>query len=161
MIFDNKIDIKTFLAIMLIITLGVVFMYLRKNNYQLNVTGYNIEHFPSSLRYSDKIRRQPKKIIPKLGTEMVENTRHYDSLPDDYEYLYDYEKNFKESKVYGDYNSRLEAYKGYLYSHKNSFHTLNDIDIDNLTKLLNEVDLSNSDIPDNFKYSKDFTAVNN
>lgn len=161
MIFDNKIDIKVFLATMLILALGIGFIYLRQNNYQLKVKPYNIEHFPSTLRYSDKIRQSPKEIIPRLGAEMIKNTKNYDALPDDYDYLYDYEKNFLENKVYGDYNSRLEAYKGYLYTNKNNFHNLDDKDIDNLTKLLNEINLTNRDIPDNFKYTKDFTASNN
>lgn len=160
-ILDGKVDMKTLLALFCILVFGILFIYLKQDNYQLNVKGYNIEHFPSTLRYTDNIRQTPKNVITKLTDEMKYNSKNFSTLPDDYDYLYNYEKNFDLNKVYGDYNSKLDAYQDFLYKHKNSFHNLDDKDVDNLIKLLNGINLSNSDIPDNFEYKKDFRASNN
>lgn len=140
----------------MIIFCGIIFIYLKKGT---TIIGYKIEHFPATLRYTDKIRQTPKRILSKLTSEMKENTKHYEALPDDYDYLYDYEKNF-DNTVYGDFRSRLDAYRGFLYKNKNNFHELSDKDVDNLSKLLNSIPIKNSDIPETFSYRNDFTAVN-
>lgn len=162
MIFDflkNTIQMDSLCTLSLIIICGIVLIYLQKQN-KSAPSGYNIEHFPTSLHYHDSIRQQPKKLISKLATHMEQDTFHYKTLPDDYDYLYNYEKNFHLGKRYGDFASRLEAYETFLRTNKNSFHNLDDKDVDNLTMILNGKSLKNADIPDNFVYKKDFRAVN-
>ena len=145
----NTISIWT---IFLIILSGILFMKLQNKK--------TYEHFPSRLRYSEKLRKNPKLLIPKIGNQMKEDIK-FKSLPDDYDYLYDYERNFEINKVYGDYPTRLEGYKKYLLSNKNSFHNLEDKDVDNLIKLLNNGEIRESDISQDFVYKKDFRAQNN
>lgn len=162
-----ELDIKTVLAVLLIIICGAFFTYLpyleKKNpiGYNKIPTGSNIEHFPSTMRYTDNIRKEPKTIIPRIVTTMAKDAaKDIKSLPDDYMYLYGYEKNFDNSKVYGDFSSRLEAYHNFLLQNKNNFHNLEAKDIDNLTKLLNGKILNEMDIPNNFRYKQEFKAVN-
>ena len=82
------------------------------------------------------------------------------SLPDDYMYLYDYEKNFDNTKVYGDFGNRLNAYQNFLLRHKNDYHDLSGKDIDNLAKLLNGQEIYNQNIPSKFSYEQEFKAIN-
>lgn len=148
---DYQLDIKSICTILLIILFGILFISLQKQKY------IRIEKFP---HYTEKIHQKPKTLIPKLTQEIKHQAFNYKTLPDDYDYLYDYEKNFDLNRVSGDYTSRLDAYENFLLKNRNSFHNLDDKDINNLIKLLNEEKLSNSDIPNNFIYKKDFTAMN-
>ena len=150
MIFE--ISLTHILIICMIIISGSILIYLQIPKTQ--------EHFP---RFTEKLHEKPKLLLPMLADDMREKvrTKSYSTLPDDYQYLYDYEKNFEISKVYGDFASRLEAYKAFLMENKNTFHNLSEKDIDNLAKLLNNINLSDQDIPNNFVYKKDFTASNN
>lgn len=145
-------DKKTLWTLAIICCFALIYVYLQRKQYK--------EHFPSTVRYDDSIRIQPKRLIPKIGKQMKVDTKNVNALPDDYQYLYDYEKNFQVAKIHGNYDSRLDAYTNYLYKYKNSFHNLDEQDLDNLTKLLNGISLSNTDIPDNFVYKKDFRAGN-
>ena len=88
--------VNTLLAVFLIIIVGILFMYLThfggfappgKNKFK------GIEHFPASLKFHEGIRRQPKALIPKIIKHMNQEKTLLKSLPDDYMYLYDYEKN--------------------------------------------------------------------
>ena len=151
----NTIDLNSICVVCLILVCGIVFIHLQKHNY------LHIEHFPASLRYTEKLHQQPKLLLPKIAAEMHKNTTNYSALPDDYQYLYDYEKNFDKTMIHGNFPNRLSAYEGFLMKNKNTFHNLDDRDIDNLAKLLNNGSLSNQDIPDNFIYKKDFIAINN
>ncbi len=155
-----ELDCGTLLAVFLIIIGGILFIYLphfggREKKNKLR----GIEHFPASLRFHEGIRRQPKALIPKIIKHMNQEKTLLKSLPDDYMYLYDYEKNFDEKKIYGDFKNRLEAYKHYLQRHKNDFHDLNNLDINNLTKLLNDQVIKDNDIPNNFSYQEEFKAL--
>jgi hypothetical protein len=152
-LFNNSINLNSLCILCLIIICGIGFIYL-------NNRPRKIEHFPSTLRYTEKIRQKPKLLLPKITSEMHKNSIDYGYLPDDYEYLYNYEKNFSVNRVYGDYTSRLDGYKGFLIKNKNSFHNLDEKDLDNLTKLLNNIQLTNEDIPKDFIYNKDFGAMN-
>ena len=154
MIFDLPINFDSVCIMCLIIVCGIFFIYLE------NKSRNKVEHFPSTLRYTEKLHQEPKLLLPKIASEMHKNTTNYSSLPDDYDYLYNYEKNFSLNRVYGDYQSRLDAYKGFLIKNKNTFHNFDDQDLDNLTKLLNNLELTNQDIPNNFIYNKDFGASN-
>lgn len=156
-----ELDCQTTLAVVLIIVLGISLIYLpylEKRNF---VKPY-IEHFPSTLRYSDNIRKEPKVLIPKIMSTMQKDTNNNNtkSLADDYMFLYDYEKNFDINKVYGDFSNRLDAYENFLKRNKNDFHNLDGKDVDNLTKLLSGVKLSDTDIPGDFSYEKEFRAMN-
>lgn len=153
MIFGNSIELQSICTIFLIIFCGILFMKLQQNK----TTIY--EHFPSRMRNSEEIRQKPKLLIPKITNQMLQDTK-FKTLPDDYDYLYNYEKNFELNKVYGDYSSRLEAYKVFLMNNKNTFHNLDDKDVDNLVKLLNEGSVREGDIPSDFVYKRDFRAVN-
>ena len=155
-----ELDCQTILAVVLIIVCGIFMIYLphleKRNQY--------IEHFPSTMRYSDNIRKEPKAIIPKIITTMhndaKNDAKNYNTLPDDYMYLYDYEKNFDSNKVYGDFSSRLDAYQNFLMRNRNDFHNLSAQDIDNLTKLLNGRSVNERDISNNFSYEQEYKAVN-
>lgn len=153
MIFGNLIQLDSVCTIFLIILCGILFMKLKENK-------KTYEYFPSQMRYSEKIRTQPKLLIPKISNQMRKNTE-FRTLPDDYDYLYDYEKNFDINKVYGDYSCRMDAYKAFLKKNKNTFHNLDSKDVDNLVNLLNGNSIREDDIPSNFEYKQDFRAINN
>ena len=129
-----ELDCQTTLAVVLIIVLGIFLIYLpyleKRKNY--------IEHFPPTMRHSENLRKEPKILIPKIVKSMYKDTtkNFHKSLPDDYMFLYDYEKNFDINKVYGDFSNRLDAYQNLLIRNKNDFHNLDEIDVDNLTKVL-------------------------
>lgn len=158
------LDCQTILAVLLIIVGGIFLIYLPHLEKGLgNVSGNIVEHFPSSMRqgHLEVVRREPKILIPKIVKAMHNDAnKNIKSLPDDYMYLYNYEKNFDSSKVYGDFSSRLDGYQDYLLRNKNNFHSLEENDIDNLTGLLNGKLLKESDIPNNFKFEQEFKAVN-
>jgi len=156
-----ELDCQTALAVTLIILCGIFLIYLP--HLESNISGNKVvEHFPSSMRLTESIRKQPKILIPKIITAMQNDalSKTQNLLPDDYLYLYDYEKNFKSNKVYGDFSSRLEAYENYLLRNKNNFHNLNETDLDNLTKLLNGKSINEDNICNNFNYEKEFKAIN-
>ena len=157
--FQIKIDSQNFLIMIAIILLGIFLIYLPKME---KLSKKKIENFP---KYTDKIRQEPKIIINKIIQNRIESNptedKPYPPLPDDFQYLYDFEKNFDETKVYGDFTSRLEAYQAYLLRNKNNFHTLDDNDVNNLAKILNGARINEADVPDTFKYTQDFDAFNN
>jgi len=157
-----ELDYQTALALVLIILCGICLIYLPhlEKGRLGNISGNTVEHFPSSMRLTESIRKEPKVLIPKIVKAMHNDSLKHNVLPDDYLYLYDYEKNFKSNKVYGDFSSRLEAYESFLLGNKNSFHNLNESDIDNLTKLLNGQSISENDISKSFDYEKEFKAAN-
>lgn len=155
-----ELDCETLLATFLIIVGGILLIYLPTLERKNNISGNNIEHFPSSLRFHEGIRKEPKAIIPKIFKEMNREKTAAKSLPDDYMYLYDYEKNFDDNRVYGDFANRLEAYKNYLQRHRNDFHNLASEDVENLTKILNGQMINENNIPNNFSYEQEFKAIN-
>ena len=156
-----ELDFQTVLAVVLIIISGILFIYLPYlENNRFNPKPY-IEHFPATMRHSENVRKEPKLLIPKIVKTMeIQSKQNPKTLPDDYMYLYNYEKNFDINKVYGDFSSRLDAYNNFLLRNKNNFHNLDGNDIDNLTKLLNSQKINESDIPNNFSYEQEFKAVN-
>ena len=155
----RNIDFKNIYIILLIIICGIFFIYLQNDKKFPEPSGY-IETFPASVKYNDNIKQIPKKILPKIADAMKSDTQNINALPDDYQYLYDYEKNFDINRVYGDYKSRLDAYQDFLNKNRNQYHNLDDKDINNLVKILNGYQITNSDIPDNFEYKKEFNALN-
>ena len=160
--FDLQLDTKNFLVMVAIILLGILLVYLPKLENFKKLKNKRIEHFP---KYTEVIRQEPKVIINKIIKNRIESKPTEDKplppLPDDFMYLYDFEKNFDESKVYGDFKSRLEAYTAHLMRNRNNFHTLDDNDVNNLSKVLNGVRINEDDIPKTFKYTQDFNAINN
>ena len=67
-----QLDCQTALAVVLIIICGIFLIYLP----QLKNRNY-IENFPSTMKYSDNIRKEPKNLIPKIITTMYKDSKKY------------------------------------------------------------------------------------